>query len=86
MENRRYDYQPITARPGLRWPNDARLALWVSPNIEYFHIDQPIPNFGMSQVPDVRSYSQRDYGANRQGKTQDLQQNEAGHNDARAVN
>ena len=63
MENRRYDYQPITTRPRLRWPNDARLALWVSPNIEYFHIDQPIPNFGMSQVPDVRGYSQRDYGA-----------------------
>ena len=63
MENRRYDYQPITERPKLRWPNDAKLALWVSPNIEYFHIDQAIPNFGMSPVPDVRGYSQRDYGA-----------------------
>ena len=63
MENRRYDYQPITTRRKLRWPNDARLALWVSPNIEYFHIDQTIPNFGMSRVPDVRGYSQRDYGA-----------------------
>ena len=63
MENRRYDYQPITTRQRLRWPNDAKLALWVSPNIEYFHIDQAIPNFGMSRVPDVRGYSQRDYGA-----------------------
>jgi len=63
MENRRYDYQPITTRPTLKWPGDARIAVWVSPNIEYFHIDQPIPNFGMSQVPDVRGYSQRDYGA-----------------------
>ena len=63
MENSRYDYQPITTRPRLRWPNDARLAVWVSPNIEYFHIDQPIPNFAMSRVPDVRGYSQRDYGA-----------------------
>ena len=35
----------------------------MSPNIEYFHIDQTIPNFGMSRVPDVRGYSQRDYGA-----------------------
>ena len=63
MENRRYDYQSIRTRPALRWPNEARIAVWVSPNIEYFHIDQPIPNFGMSQVPDVRGYSQRDYGA-----------------------
>ena len=63
MENRRYDYQPITTRPRLRWPNDARIAVWVSPNIEYFHIDQPVPNFGLSRVPDVRTYAQRDYGA-----------------------
>ena len=63
MENRRYDYQPITTRPRIRWANDARIAVWVSPNIEYFHIDQPIPNFGTSRVPDVRGYSQRDYGA-----------------------
>ncbi len=63
MENHRYDYRPITKRPRLRWPGDARIALWVCPNIEYFHIDQPIPNFGMSRVPDVRGYSQRDYGA-----------------------
>ena len=63
MENRRYDYRPIITRPPLRWPNDAKLALWVSPNIEYFHIDRTIPNFGLSKAPDVRSYAQRDYGA-----------------------
>lgn len=63
MKNRRYDYDPIIHRRELLWPDHARVALWVSPNIEYFHIDRPIPNFAMSRVPDVRGYSLRDYGA-----------------------
>lgn len=63
MENRRYDYRPATDRTPLAWPDDARVALWVSPNVEYFHIDRPIPNFAMSRVPDVRGYALRDYGA-----------------------
>lgn len=63
MENRRYDYRPAIDRPPLGWPDDARVALWVSPNVEYFHIDRPIPNFAMSRVPDVRGYALRDYGA-----------------------
>jgi allantoinase len=63
MENRRYDYHPAIDRKPLTWPNDSRVALWVSPNIEYFHIDRPIPNFAMSRVPDVRSYALRDYGS-----------------------
>ncbi|MCZ6621411.1 MAG: polysaccharide deacetylase, partial [Deltaproteobacteria bacterium] len=60
MHNRRYDYLPTIKRKDLQWPNGARVALWVCPNIEYFHIDKPIPNFGSPKLPDVRSYSLRD--------------------------
>jgi allantoinase len=63
MENNRYDYSPIIKRKELKWPNGARIALCVYPNIEYFHIDKIIPNEGRPRLPDVTNYSSRDYGA-----------------------
>jgi peptidoglycan/xylan/chitin deacetylase (PgdA/CDA1 family) len=51
-----YPYQAIVDRPKITWPNNARVAVWVIPNIEHFHIDL-FPN-----PPDVRNYSRRDYG------------------------
>ena len=62
MQNTRYPYSPITERRRLRWPNGARLALCVIPNIECFHIDRPIAR-GEPHVPDIQGYSLRDYGA-----------------------
>ena len=32
----RFDYAPINDRPIIRWPNNARLAFWVAPNMEFF--------------------------------------------------
>src|SRR5260370_446696 len=32
----RFDYAPITYRPSLKWPNDAHVAFWVAPNMEFF--------------------------------------------------
>lgn len=63
MENRRYDYQPSIKRKPIAWPDNKRLAFWVCPNIEYFHIDKPIRGSGSAHVPDVPGYSLRDYGA-----------------------
>ena len=64
MENARYDYSPIMNRKALKWPNGARVALWVCPNIEYFYIDKPIrAALGGSAVPDVTGYCLRDYGS-----------------------
>jgi len=63
MENRRYDYLPAIKRRRIEWPNQTRLALWVCPNIEYFHFDKPIRGSGSSHVPDIQGYSLRDYGA-----------------------
>ena len=29
-------------RPKVRWPNGARVAVWIIPNIEFFALDEPI--------------------------------------------
>jgi peptidoglycan/xylan/chitin deacetylase (PgdA/CDA1 family) len=61
----RFDYSPIVDRPPLRWPNGARVAVWVIPNIEHFLFDRPstsITPVTTSFVPDVLNYSWRDYG------------------------
>jgi allantoinase len=63
MQTDRYDYSPMIRRPPLKWPNDARIALMVAPNIEFFHIDKAIPGAGSSQLPDVTGYALRDYGS-----------------------
>jgi allantoinase len=63
MKNRRYDYLPIVKREKLSWPNDARVALWVAPNIEFFHFDMPIRGSGSTHVPDVPGYTLRDFGS-----------------------
>jgi peptidoglycan/xylan/chitin deacetylase (PgdA/CDA1 family) len=61
----RFDYSPIVDRPPLRWPNGARLAVWVIPNIEHFMYDRPstsITHVTTAFVPDVLNYSWRDFG------------------------
>src|SRR5580658_5028683 len=32
----RFDYLPIIDRPVIKWPNNARVAFWVGPNIEWY--------------------------------------------------
>ena len=51
-----FPYQAIVDRPHITWPNGARVAVWVIPNIEHFHIE-----IG-SNAPDIRNHSRRDYG------------------------
>ena len=54
MTPRRYGpfpYVPITRRPKLSWPNGARVALWVNPNIEFFGLDDVMPNNVNERVP-----------------------------------
>ena len=47
-----FPYTPITRRPRLHWPDKARLALWVAPNVEVFPLDRVVP-FGTGSNPDV---------------------------------
>lgn len=65
MEPQRYGpfpYTPINRRPTLKWPNGARVAVWVIPNIEFFPLDEKVPG-SRGHVPEVYSWAQRDYGA-----------------------
>lgn len=56
-----FDYVPAHDRPRITWPDGARVALWVIPNIEFFALDQTTPG-GSGNVPDVSAWSKRDYG------------------------
>lgn len=69
-----YGYWPYRDRPRFRWPNDARLALWVAPNIEFYELDPPRnPQRAPwpHPFPAVPGYSIRDYG-NRVGHTRQM--------------
>lgn len=60
-----YRYAPMRGRPVLRWPNGARVAFWIAPNIEHYEWLPPInPNRHPwpRAMPDVLNYSVRDYG------------------------
>ena len=63
MEHDRFAYSAIIDRPRLTWPNGARVAVWVVPNIEHFLFDRPSTRLTNLPVnPDVLNYSWRDYG------------------------
>jgi peptidoglycan/xylan/chitin deacetylase (PgdA/CDA1 family) len=64
-EHGRFAYSAIVDRPPLRWPNGARVALWVIPNIEHFRFNRPatkIHDNGLGPNPDVLHYGWRDFG------------------------
>ncbi|MCH9672406.1 MAG: polysaccharide deacetylase family protein [Gammaproteobacteria bacterium] len=53
-------------RPNIKWPNDARVAFWVAPNVEHYEY---VPDFDgkknpwpRTPYPDVQQYAYRDYG------------------------
>jgi allantoinase len=61
----RYPYLPLHDRPLIRWPNGARVAFWVAPNIEFYELEPPSNQGRMiwpRPNPDILSYGQRDYG------------------------
>lgn len=67
MQPRRYGpfaYVPMPRRPKLHWPNNARLAFWIIPNIEFFGLDEQVPPQagGGGKTPDVPTWAARDYG------------------------
>ncbi len=67
MEPTRFTYSPIVARPRMQWPNDAQLALWIVPNIEFYEY---LPEWSAQRRnpyprcphPDILNYGLRDYG------------------------
>jgi len=69
-----YDYWPYKNRPKIRWPNGAKLAFWVAPNIEFYELNPPINPYRKAWPrpnPALPGYTIRDYG-NRVGHTRQM--------------
>lgn len=52
-------------RPVIRWPDNARVAFWVAPNIEFYELhppNNPVRPSWPRPTPDILNYSWRDYG------------------------
>lgn len=66
MEPDRFVFSPIVDRPKLSWPGDARVAVWVLPNIEHYEYLPVYRNardpWPRAPHPDVLGYGDRDYG------------------------
>lgn len=60
----RFPYRPITDADTWRWPNGARLAVYLGFNLEHFSFGEGLgANLGpVSPQPDVLNYSWREYG------------------------
>lgn len=60
-----YDWWPYRNRPKVTWPNGARIAFWVAPNIEYYELNPPSNPTRAAwprPYPDNVAYASRDYG------------------------
>ena len=60
-----YDYWPYNARPKISWPDGARIAFWVAPNIEFYELDPPDNPHRKpwpAPYPAIGGYGIRDYG------------------------
>ena len=56
----RVDYLPIIDRPRIAWPDDARVAFWVAPNVEHYEYLPPLDGAAIPgparPYPDVQGY------------------------------
>jgi allantoinase len=60
-----FPYLPMPTRPKMTWPNGARVALWVIPNVEFFSLEESVPagsGGSGNKAPDVMQWAARDYG------------------------
>ena len=69
-----YDYWPYHNRPKIQWPNGAKLAFWVAPNIEFYELNPPVNPYRKAWPrpnPSLPGYTIRDYG-NRVGHSRQM--------------
>ncbi len=68
LPTERISYSPIAARPPLKLPNAARMAVWVIVNIEEWDARQTMPRTvltppaGGSPTPDIPNWAWHEYG------------------------
>jgi allantoinase len=70
IESERFPYSPLPERPRLSWPDGARVALWVLPNIEHYEYRPALINgrnpWPRTPHPDVMNYGSATMGTARQ--------------------
>ena len=61
------EYLPVKERVPIHWPNGARLAVWLCPNILHYEYDPPhdpwITAYARTPQPDVFSYCHQEFGS-----------------------
>jgi allantoinase len=67
MDQSRYAWSCLQDRPPVTWPGNARIALWVTPILQWFPLNMTATPFlapgGLTMpYPDYRHYTNRDYG------------------------
>ena len=68
LPTERISYSPMAARPPLKLPNGARMALWVIVNVEEWDANLPMPRTvltppaGGSPSPDIPNWAWHEYG------------------------
>src|SRR5712671_6440725 len=67
MDHDRYAYSNLFKRKPVLWPDQARIALWIMPTLEFFPLDMAPkgvkPPGGLERpFPDYWNYTLRDYG------------------------
>ncbi len=70
-----YEYWPYENRPKIEWPNGAKVAFWVAPNIEFYELNPPDNPFRKpwpQPNPALPGYTSRDWG-NRVGHMRQMQ-------------
>ncbi len=62
----RIEYLPSIDRPRVEWPDNARVAFWVAPNVEHYEYlpprDPSRNPWPRTPWPEVQGYGYRDYG------------------------
>ncbi len=67
MDHDRYEWSDLNARQPIEWPGKSRIALWVTPILQWFPLNMTATPFlapgGLTMpYPDYRHYTNRDYG------------------------
>ena len=67
MDHDFHGWSILQSRSPVQWPNNARIALWISIPLEFFPLDQPsqpfkVPGGMVTPYPDLRHFTTRDYG------------------------
>ncbi|MEM8987821.1 MAG: polysaccharide deacetylase family protein [Pseudomonadota bacterium] len=68
MDHDLYPWTNLFERKPVEWPNGAKVALWITPVLEFFPLtpnEGPFraPGHMVTPYPDYRTYTTRDYGA-----------------------